>query len=137
MEEWLKIIIPLISVAVPLVVAIVAWCLNECSKRKWENHKRKEDRYEAFLKSIYGFYATSENTEKKENFLQEFRLSWLYCPDAVIRTGNAFLDTVATGAKSSDEKKEKALTKFELALRRDLHGKTELTVEDHRNWRST
>ena len=137
MEDWLKIIIPSASVVVPLVVGIVLWGLNERSKLKWEKRIRKEDRYIGFLNSIRGFYVASQDKEQKETFLQELRLAWLYCPDDVIKTGNAFLDTVATGVQSSDEVKERVLAEFEIALRRDLHGKTELTVKDHRNWRST
>ena len=130
MEDWLKIVIPLTG-------AIIVWWLNERSKLKWEKYKRKEDRYRGFLESIHGFYVTSQDKEQKEQFLQELRLAWLYCPDDVVKAGNAFLGTVATGGQSSDEVKERALAEFEIALRRDLHGKTELTVKDHRNWRST
>ena len=130
MEDWLKIVIPLTGV-------IFAWWLNERSKLKWEKHIRKEDRYRGFLESIHGFYVTSQDKEQKEKFLQELRFAWLYCPDDVIKTGNVFLETVATGAQFSDEVKERALAEFEIALRRDLHGKTELTVGDHHNWRST
>lgn len=137
MEEWLKIVIPLAAVVIPLAGGILAWWLNEHSKLKWEKHVRKEDRYRGFLESISGFYIASQDREQKEKFLQELKLAWLYCPDNVIKAGNAFLDTVATGAESSDEEKERALAEFEMALRRDLHGKTKLTVGDHRDWRST
>ena len=131
MDDWLKIMITLASV-------VVAWLLNEHAKLKWEKRLRKEDRYKAFLESIRGFYVASQNIEHKERFLQELRLVWLYCPDDVIKSGNAFLRTVATGAHCSDEEKERALAEFEIALRRDLHGrKTKLTVDDYHGWRST
>ena len=136
MEDWLK-IIPLASVIVPLTSAIFVWWLNERSKLKWEKHIRKEKRYRGFLESIHGFYVTSQDEEEKEKFLQELRLAWLYCPDDVIKAGNDFLGTVATGGQSSDEVKERALAEFDIALRRDLYGKTKLTFEDHRIWRST
>ena len=137
MDDWLKIFIPLAGIVVPLAGGIFAWWLNERSRLKWEKCIRKEDRYRGFLESIQGFYVTSQNEEQKEKFLRELRLAWLYCPDDVIKAGNAFLGTVATGAQSSDEVKERALAEFEIALRRDLHGKTELTFEDHRIWHST
>ena len=131
MDDWLKIIIALASV-------VVAWLLNEHAKLRWEKRLRKEERYKAFHESIRGFYVASQDTEQKEQFLQELRLAWLYCPDDVIKAGNAFLRTVATGAHCSDEEKERVLAEFVIALRRDLHGrKTKLTVEDHHVWRST
>ena len=137
MDDWLKIFVPLAGVVVPLAGGILAWWLNESSKLKWEKQKRKEDSYQGFLESISGFYVSPKDAERKERFIQELRLAWLYCPDDVIRAANAFLDTVATGAQSSHEEKERALAKFEIVLRQDLHGKTQLTVDDHRNWRST
>ena len=137
MNEFLKMVIPQIAVLVPLVVAIVAWYLNQHGKLEWEKRLQKEDRYRAFLESISGFYIESQDKGKKEKFIQEMRLALLYCPDDVIRAGNAFLDTVATGKESSDGKKERALAEFALVLRRDLHGKTKLTIEDWRNWGST
>ena len=137
MWESLKEISPLLAVVVPLVGAIVVWCLNECAKRRWEKYKRKEERYLTLLKSLRGFYVNSQNRDQKEDFIQELRLAWLYCPDEVIKAGNAFLETVATNANSLDETKEGALAVFVLALRRDLNVKTKLAVGDHRNWGST
>ncbi len=137
MEDWLKIVITVACILVPLAVGIIAWWLNERSKLKWEKQIRKEDRYLGFLEAVHGFYVTSNDKERKEQFIRELRLAWLYCPDDVITAGNAFLDTVAIGVQFSDENKEHALAEFVIALRRDLHGKTKLRVEDHRNWRST
>ncbi len=136
MDEWLKIGIPLASIVVPLAGGIIAWGLNERSKRKWKRYLRKEDRYRGLLKSISGFYASSQDQKKKEKFLQELSLAWLYCPDNVIKAGNAFLVTVDTETVSSDEEKERALAELCLSLRKDLRGNTELTVKDHRIWRS-
>ena len=137
MDGWLRILITLLlGAVVPLAGGIIAWYLNERSKLTWEKHIRKEDRYRGFFESIRRFYVMPQNKEQKKKFVHELRLAWLYCPDDVIKAGNAFLDTVAAGTRFSDEEKERALAEFEIALRRDLHGKTELTVEDHRNWRS-
>ena len=133
----LKEISPLLAVVVPLVGAVAVWCLNECAKRRWEKYKRKEERYTNLLESLCGFYVSSQNSEQKNKFIQELRLAWLYCPDKVIRAGNAFLATVETNASSSDAEKERALAEFVLALRRNLNCKTRLTVDEHRNWKST
>ena len=137
MNEWLNFVILLAGVVVPLAVGVLVWWLNERSKLKWEKQIRKEDRYRGFLESIQGFYITSQNKEQKDKILQELRLAWLYCPDDVIKAGNAFLETVATDVQNSNEEKERTLAEFVIACRRDLHGETELTVEDYRIWRST
>ena len=134
MDIWLQQTIPLLSIVVPLIAGIFGWWLNERKKLQWEERTRKEDRYRGFMESVQGFYALSQDKGEKEKFLQELRLAWLYCPDEVIQAGNVFLDTVSTGAKSSAEQRDQALAEFEIALRRDLYGKTQLTVGDHRIW---
>lgn len=134
MEIWLEQTIPLISIVVPLIAGIFGWWLNERKKLQWEERIRKEDRYRGFMESVQGFYELSQDKGEKEKFLQELRLAWLYCPDEVIQAGNVFLDTVSTGDQSSTEQRNQALAEFEIALRRDLYGKTQLTVGDHRIW---
>ena len=132
LDDWLKIVLPLASIFVPFTGGLIVWALNQRSKLKWEIRVRKEERYKVFLESIRGFYSASQDQEKKNRFLDEMRLGWLYCPDDVIRAGHVFLDTVATGQKSSDEIKKNALAEFELSMRRDIHGRTALTAADHR-----
>ena len=129
-------LVPIFAVLVPILAAIVAWCLNERSKLKWERYKRKEERYLGFLQSIRGFYEGSEDEQLKEKFINDLRLAWLYCPDKIVRMGNAFLATVDSGSESTDQDKQSKLEEFELELRRDLLGNTTLTVEDRKNWRS-
>lgn len=124
------------AVIVPVLIAVLVWWLNEQSKLKWERQKRKEDRYIGFLQSIRGFYEGSENEELKEKFITELRLAWLYCPDKVVRAGNAFLATVSDGTNGTEKDSQARLAEFELELRRDLLGQTSLTVEDRKNWRS-
>ena len=89
-----------------------------------------------FLQSIRGFYAGSESEELKEQFINDLRLAWLYCPDKIVRAGNDFLATVSSGAESTEDQKHRRLAEFELELRRDLLGRTRLSVEDRKNWRS-
>ncbi len=129
-------LVPVFAVLVPILAAIVAWWLNERSKLKWERCKRKEERYMGFLESIRGFYVGSQDEQLKEKFINDLRLAWLYCPDKVVRAGNAFLATVDSASESTDHDKQSKLAEFELELRRDLLGNTTLTVEDRKNWRS-
>lgn len=137
MWDSLKDISPLLAVIVPLGGAIVVWCLNEWGKRRWENFKRKEERYLTLLRSLRGFYVASQNAEQKERFIEEIRLTWLYCPDEVIRAGNAFLAAVSAETTSSPQEMERALAVFVITLRRDLNRSTNLTVREYHDWRST
>ena len=123
----------------PILGGVVMWLLNQRSKWKWEKHIRKEERYVGFLDSLTGFYVGSESGEKKTEFIRQWRLAWLYCPDEVIRLGNDFLDTVKVKKeKSTDEEKETALANLVLELRRDMVGKVKtcLNIADYKVWRS-
>ncbi len=137
MWESLKDMSPSLAVIVPLGVVIIGWCLNEWAKRRWENYKRKEERYLILLKSLPGFYVASQNAVEKKRFIEQIRLAWLYCPDEVIRAGYAFLATVSDTATSSDQERERALAEFVISLRRDLKPGTDLTADDYRNLKST
>lgn len=135
MEDLLKVW----AVLGPFAGGVVMWVLNQQAKWRWEKHIRKEERYLGFLDSLTGFYVGSENGDKKEKFIRQWRLAWLYCPDEVIRLGNRFLDTVKKKeVESTDEQKETALAKLVLELRRDMIGKVKtcLKVADFENWRS-
>ena len=137
----------LLKIMIPIVVAVVGWLLNEYSKRQWERHKRKEERYVALVESLKGFYASTGQADakgKKEEFLKQLNLCWLYCPDEVIQKAYNFLDHVYTGVQKSDEEKEHALGQFVLEVRKDLLEKkpwrwkaTMLNAQDFRNLRST
>ena len=136
-----------LKIMVPVVVAVIVWLLNESSKRQWERYKRKEDRYVALVESLKGFYVNTDQTEakeKKEEFLKQLALCWLYCPDAVIHRAYGFLDQVNTEIQKSDKEKEQALGAFVLEVRKDLVGgrswwrkKTKLSAQDFRPLSST
>ena len=112
-----------LALIIPVAAAGVAWLLNEHSKRRWEQYKRKEDRYVTLVQSLTGFYEGTEGTtakQAKEEFLTQLNLCWLYCPDKVIHKAYHFLSHVETGARKSDEEKQNALGAFVLELRTDL-----------------
>ena len=115
-----------LTIAVSLLIAVGGWIWNDFSKRNSEERQRKEERYTALLASTKGFYQNADRNEAielKNEFIRQLELCWLYCPDTVIRKGYAFLETVHTGARRTDEEKERALGEFILEIRKDLFGK--------------
>jgi ribonuclease HI len=72
----------------PFLAAIVAWFANEWRMRGWEEHQRKEDRYQELITSLKGFYVSSwtqeESKAHKNHFIDQLNLCWMYCPDDVI-----------------------------------------------------
>ena len=136
-----------LTLLIPIIVAVLVWLLNEYSKRRWEQYKRREDRYFALIESIRGFYLGPEqmgDKDKKEEFLKQLDLCWLYCPDTVIQRAYNFLDHVSTGVKKPEDEKEVALGAFVLEVRKDLRNnkpflwrRTKLTARDFRLLSST
>ena len=133
---------------IPLLVAILIWVLNECSKRNLEEHKRKEERYIALLKGLNAFYVDADSETKKNEkneFIHQLNLAWLYCPDPIIRKFYNFLKCIeANGPRKLDEKKELAVAEAIVQMRSDLLGKkfwfwkkTKLKASDFRHWTST
>ena len=125
--------------SMPLLGAVIAWFANERHKRLADQYQRKEASYKELLRSLRGFYVDAAGAnDLKVEFLQQLNLSWLYCPDEVIRKGYAFLETVHTGSSKSDEEKELALGAFVAAVRtdilsRNLVRRTQLTAADFKH----
>lgn len=130
-----------LKIFVPLFVAAAAWIANEWRKRRWEEYQRKEDRYQELIKALKGFYVSSWSKEEskllKNQFIDQLNLCWMYCPDEVIHKAYAFIDSVHTGQKSTDDEKEKALGELVLAIRKDLISQKVLksTLLDSRDFR--
>ena len=120
LKGWLVLWAPQLALLIPLVTAIIAWYVNERSKRSWEEYVRKEQHYSALLRSVRGFYASSADRNLREEFLQQLDLCWLYCPDEVIIKGYAFLDAVHEDSASNPGERDAALGNFVAQIRRDM-----------------
>jgi hypothetical protein len=130
--EFLKFVIPLIG-------AILAWFINEWRKRSLEEYQRKEERYRQLILALKGFYEGQQDSKLKQEFIDQFNLCWLYCPDEVIKKGYVFLNSFITENKID---KHTALGEFIAEIRRDLilrhvARKTNLTGKDYGHFRST
>ena len=142
-QATVNILIPVIAGILALIGGFVTWCLNERSKRIYEEYKRKEERYSELIRSLRGFYVDSFSKELKDEFLNQLNLCWMYCPDEVIHKAYTFLLMVHTSKKYSDDEKEKTVGEFILAIRKDLYNsrkllrKTKLEPEDFKHLRAT
>lgn len=126
-----------LSIIGSIIVLVGGWYLNERSKRRHEEYKRKEERYLGLIRSISGFYVDSFSRELRTEFLNQRDICWMYCPDDIIRKANNFLSMVHTDQKHSDEEKEKSVQELILAIRKDLVRKTKLKLGDFKLLTST
>ena len=131
----------LIATVLTAAVAVAGWIFNDWRRRKWEEYKRREDRYIALIKQLPGFYETTPAEDariKKTSFITQTNLCWLYCPDDVIRTIHHFLEGVQAGQQIGDDEKSARLGAVLVAVRKDLKGPgTKLGEKDVRTFTST
>ena len=130
------------GVVIALIAGFITLFINERSKRSEQEYKRKEERYVELVNALRGFYIDSPDKEKRENFLRQLNLCWLYCPDEVILKAYKFLMMVHTDQKQTVAAREKAVGEFMLSVRMDLLGRkpvrsTSLSSEDFKHLRAT
>ena len=114
--DWTQLLV----VGFTAAVGFVTWGLNERSKRRFEDYTRREARYVQLVRGLRGFHVGSEDRGAKETFLSELELSWLYGSDDVVRAAYAFLQTVKTGQRTSEEERRVAAGNLVVAIRGDL-----------------
>lgn len=126
------------SLMVALISAaagIIVWSLNERSKRRAAEYRRREWRYRSLIAGINAFYAPGSESSaggnvdgERERFLREIRLIWLYCPDSVVRAGNRLLQAMLDESPVGDP--TEAGRACVAALRRDLVPGTDLRGDE-------
>lgn len=148
--------------AIPVFGATLAWLFNQWRERSREEYLRKEKLYRALVDAMQGFYQQSptsttipfsttlvsagieQTTQRRQEFLDQLRLAWLYCPNKVIRKAYAFLDTVHAeqGSPVAHGQAELAFGEVIAAIRRDLlpsifllWRRTKLSGADYRHLR--
>ena len=125
------------TVVIPASATIVAWFLNEHSKLRWEQHKRKEENYKQLLECLKGFTAEQADIGLRNNFLQQVTLAWMYASDNVIHNAYHFLESTHEDVQLSQEEKKHRAGAFVHAVRRDLLShkpvqRTKLRAEDYK-----
>ena len=117
---------PFLVVLIPTFFATFTWWKTEENKRLHEAFVRKEQRYAMLVKTLSGFYSNTYDVKKQNEFLDQTRLCWLYCPDDVIKEINAFLDVIKKGSGANKNEKDKAVGRLMIAIRNDIIKKTTL-----------
>lgn len=100
---------------------ILTWLYNEVQKRRIKLLSEKEKRYENLIRLLRNLGDVAENNEKGNEFIVEFQLCWMYCPDEIIKKGNLFLDSMNPEIVDRNQKEiDKLKGEFIVELRKDL-----------------
>lgn len=98
-----------------------SWLYNESKNRKTKIISEKEARYENLIKLIRTFGDKAGDDKGANDFIVQFQLCWMYCPDEIILKGNKFLDSINSDkGPLIQENINKYKGEFILALRKDL-----------------
>jgi Pyruvate/2-oxoacid:ferredoxin oxidoreductase delta subunit len=120
--DFNKDLIPIVVACLAIFGSVLTFVLNERTKRRDEIYKRKEERYKILIESLKGFYSNNQDAAKKDAFISQVNLCWLYCPDVVVTKAYKFLKMldVSRDRNYSDEEKETAIGDLILEIRKDL-----------------
>lgn len=117
--------------------AAVAWFVSQWQQRSRDEFLRREALYGELLRAMQGFYEAptqqlqnstamiapiSQATQLKNEFINQYRLAWLFAPDPVILAVNTFFDAMHAQRETpaSGREKEEALGKVVTEVRRNL-----------------
>lgn len=112
-----------------LFIPIGIYTLIEFVKAYFKRKNLKEEKYRNLLDSIPSLYAGNQqeegNNEKKQDFLKEFRHCWIYAPDEVVNSGQAFLDAIAENKSNMNQQEidnylHSKHLEFFLSIRKDM-----------------
>lgn len=138
---------------------VLVWLANNWYQRRLDYFLRKQDLYSELLVRVGSLYKSPSELgvqDERARLLDQYRKSWLYASDGVVRAASQLMDTLtikdtpkdlATQVNGLSEKalnglREKALAELVAAMRRDLMAKwlwlpgtprTKLSASDFRH----
>ena len=127
----------LVAIYIAFVTATAGLVINEQFKRMEERRKHKSKIYEALIRYSHGF-KTPPDKDLVDKFIAELRVSWIYCPDHIVRYCNSFILSMHEKHETTNEQRKQAMFSFLYSMRKDLYGKrTKLNMVDFHVWTPT
>jgi hypothetical protein len=135
-------LLPLLLTLLTILGSVLIWYLNEKSKRELNIQKQKEERYKKMVICIKAFTTGSPDVTLRQEFIDQLNLSWVYCPDEVVKKGTYILETMIPNevglSKYTNEEKVKAIGDFFVEIRKDVlnknpNTKSNLKIEDYKS----
>jgi hypothetical protein len=132
--------IPTFLLAIPIIIGLYQWHTEQANKRRFELYIKKEKLYLEMQQNLWGFYGNSSDRNKRQKFIENVQVAWLYCPDSFITICNEFIDNghVQQNQIGNDEVRLKIVNRLLAEMRKDLLSNkyvanTVLTSDDIRN----
>jgi len=142
-RELISIAILSSSVASIIVSSLFNWFKDWWNMRKQEEKrllKIKENSYKEIMENIDFIYIGNDvfkSEQKRKNFIQNYRMMFLYSDDKTIREINNILEIVSQNNEDKDDKdmknKKKKIANSMIAIRRNMNKRTKLTEADFKH----
>lgn len=127
----------IVAAIISATVIIASWFVNQAVRINATIRRRIEKRYLKLIDNLRGFYSSSNDVSKKDEFLALYRECWLYSSDDVVKAMNSFIESISDGTEQSEEDKRLRLGNCILEMRKDLNRrqylrgkKTRLTADE-------
>ncbi|MFY9727937.1 MAG: hypothetical protein WAJ87_20755 [Bryobacteraceae bacterium] len=148
--DW-KFLIGIFGASGAWLWSVYTWRRSQAAQRTQNEFIRKEALYRDLLRTLVTFYKSGANTGTAP-LLEQYRLAWLYAPDAVVNRLRSLLETQKidpaeshmteeqkkTIAARRDEQGSRAFAEAVAAMRADLFAtsdkSTRLTAADFRHY---
>jgi hypothetical protein len=145
--DW-KYLVGILGASAAWMWSVFTWHKSQAAQRNQSEYNRKEGLYRELLRTLTVFYKDGPKTGVAP-FLEQFRLSWLYAPDDVVRILNSLVESLKVDPTAErlmtqeqqeqvrDDRDKRGAQRIALlvaAIRRDLfetaEKKTELTATE-------
>ena len=131
----------LLSTIITLAIGWIKDIWEEERQEKKRLFKIKENAYKEVMKNIDFVYQgvdlkSEDILKKKNNFLQNYRLMFLYSEDEIIKEINNVLDVLVSSWPSDDEEmkeKKNKIARSMIILRKQIVTNTKLTEKDFKH----
>jgi hypothetical protein len=142
MEKNNLILILTSSVVASAITFILGWIKEYFNGKKMEEKRKnkiREESYKEVMANIDFIYEGKEYTKseiKRDKFLKNYRMMFLYSSDAIIKEVNRILNILGAKNIRDDENmknKKEEIGKAMVAIRREINKETQLTENDFKH----
>ncbi len=122
----------ILAVATALITSILTYYFTSRTRKAEAILRFREEKYAKLLVLLEGFVGETASADTKRSFFKEQHQSWLYCSDEVTEAINHMIEIVIRlkGANPDPAEGQAAIGSIVMAMRKDLLGKTKLSIGD-------
>jgi hypothetical protein len=122
----------ILAIATAFITSILTYYFTSRTRKAEAILRFREEKYAKLLVLLEGFVGVTASADTKRSFFKEQHASWLYCSDEVTKAINHMIELVihSKGANPDHAKGQAAIGSIVMAMRKDLLGKTKLSIGD-------